>query len=91
MGYAINPLGWRWVDSPAQIIAGETYSASAPAATVSLSQLAVEMLGAGVTVIVSGALNFTGTFATDVEARTDMLGTMAALDLLLHGFQFGHV
>jgi len=73
MGYAINGVGgWRSVDEPAEVIAGETYSATMPVPpALTLAQQAAQAVDAGLSIALSGSISLAETlFATDPQTQS---------------------
>ena len=65
MGYAINSVGgWRWVDTSAEIVTGETYSATVPAPTPTLAQSAALASVSGLTITCTLTLSASATYDT---------------------------
>ena len=71
MGYAINSVGgWRWVDTSAEIVTGETYSATVPTPTPTLAQSAALASVSGLTITLTGTITLAATlFPTDAVTQ----------------------
>lgn len=81
MGYAINSVGgWRWVDTSAGVVAGETYSATVPVATPTLAQSAAIAAVSGLTITLTGSVTLAATlFPTDVVTQSKIGAVITTL------------
>ena len=90
MGYAINSVGgWRWVDTSAEIVTGETYSATVPAPTPTLAQSAALASVSGLTIALTGSVTLAATlFPTDAvtQGKIGAMNAMALTGALPTGF-----
>ena len=72
MGYAINSVGgWRWVDTSAEIVTGETYSATVPTPTPTHAQSAALASVSGLTITLTGAVPGGGSSYPMKDATTN--------------------